>query len=267
MAGTVPIDPALPDPAEIQARAVRLATAVVGPFYSLYNRMGVVVVVTPGIAFAIALMAPDRLISIGGGLSVLFVGLGLTALPLRGRRFRAARELVADHNCHEAAEWKEETGTKMPRGLKAMERWLANHPVSPGRASLLLPLGRIAEADTAIAAIVPSTPEEAFAVDILRETRTLLLGGTPDLAPLRARWRDLPDLRERRHRRECLALLEAQAGVEHGADPINALAEARTEVDGVYWRYRTPVWLSLLIGLFGLLVVFAALLGASIAGL
>jgi hypothetical protein len=163
----------------------------------------------------------------------------ITLWPYADRRFRLAAELFSDHNCHERAEWKEKTGTRMPFGLKAAERWLAANPNARGRAYLLLPLGRVAEADQLIAGFTPATPDEAFGVELLRETRTLLLGGTPDTDRLRASLATLPDPRERRHRRECIAILDAQAAVAAGGDPMAVLAAAREEIDAVYWRYRT----------------------------
>jgi hypothetical protein len=80
-------------------------------------------------------------------------------------------ELLFDHNCHERWEWKQETGTNVPGNAVAARRWLDDHPTGKGRASMLLRVSRLVEADAAIAAIEPDTPEEAFGVEILRKTR------------------------------------------------------------------------------------------------
>jgi hypothetical protein len=185
--------------------------------------------------------------------------------PFRSAEFAAAAELISDHDCHERAEWKAETGTSMPRGLRAAKLWLLAHPTGPGRASLLLPLGRLEEADAAIGAIKTTTPEGEFGVEILRQTRALLVGATPDLSRLHDTWRGLPDPRERRHRRECLALLDAQIAVDAGRDPITELATARREIDDVYWTMRMPWLLAKLYLYAALFTCSAALLSWSVA--
>ena len=121
-----------------------------------------------------------------------------------------------------------------------MRRWLLAHPVGPGRASILLRMGQLEEAAQAIEAIESSTPEEAFGVDILRQTRILLTGQTPDLSGLHGSWRSLPDPRERRHRRECLALLDAQIAVDRGENPVPPLALARVDLGEVHPSMRAP---------------------------
>jgi hypothetical protein len=107
---------------------------------------------------------------------------------------------------------------------------------------MLLSLGRLTEADAAIAAIEPRTPEEAFGVEIDRKTREHLAGDRPDLAALHGLWRSLPDPRERRHRRECLAVLDAAITVADGGDPWPLLAQARAEIGEVHRSMRMP-WL------------------------
>jgi len=230
------------DPEVVQGRAVHLATGVVAPFAAVGRRMLRGFGIASGIGLAVGILTHAPLLGACTGLALSLGAAAAAWWPFHDAGLRAAVELYYDHDCHERAEWKADTGTPMPRGIKAVERWLAAHPSGPGRASLLLPMGRIAEADQAIAAIVPKSPEEAFSVDILRQTRTLLLGGMPDLAPLEERWRSLPDARERRHRRECLALLEAQVAIAAHESPLPVLATARREIGEVYWSMRTP-WL------------------------
>jgi hypothetical protein len=156
---------------------------------------------------------------------------------------RAGLELLFDHNCHERWEWKQETGTNVPGNAVAARRWLDDHPTGKGRASMLLRVGRLVEADAAIAAIEPDTPEEAFGVEILRKTREQIAGERPDLSALHAAWRSLPDPRERRHQRECLALLDALIAVAERRDPWSLLAPARAEIGEVHRSMRMP-WLA-----------------------
>jgi hypothetical protein len=66
----------------------------------------------------------------------------------------------------------------------------------------------------------------------------LLAGQRPDLAPLQSSWRELPDPRERRHQRECLALLEAEVAVADRKDPIPIIAAARREIEEVHPSMR-----------------------------
>jgi hypothetical protein len=236
---------------------------LVTPFYRQLTRMfvGFGLAIAAGFATSVATREP----MLGAGVSLLLAAAVaiISWLPFADPTFRRAAELFHDHNCHERAEWKATTGTPMPRGLPAVERWVAAHPDAPGRASLLVLLGRLDEADRAIANTQPKTPEEAFSLEITRQTRALAAGTVPDTASLHASWRALPDPRERRHRRECLAILDAQIAVEEGRDPLPVMAKGREEIDEVYWNVRVPwlmaKWASvvlLAIGSAGLLAVF-----------
>jgi hypothetical protein len=167
---------------------------------------------------------------------------------------RAGLELLFDHDCHERWEWKQDTGTNLPRNAKAARVWLEDHPTGDGRAALLVRLGRLVEADAAIAAIEPRTPEEAFGVEILRKTREQMAGDRPDLSALHASWRSLPDLRERRHQRECLAILDALIAVGERRDPWSILAQARADIGEVHRSMRMP-WLAARWAAYQLLIV------------
>jgi hypothetical protein len=237
------------DPAIVSARAVRLATGAFAPFSRVVVRTVAVIVVSIAAGVIAGFVAPEPVVGTLVSLTILVAAGVVVWWPLTDPAFSGASELFFDHDCHERAEWKAETGTPMPRGLKGAKQWLLANPIGPGRASMLLPLGRLGEADRAIEAMDPKTPEDAFGIEILRATRILYAGGRPDLGPLHATWRSLPDVRERRHRRECLALLDAEIAFDTGGDPIATLATARQEIDGVYWTMRTPwllaKWLSL----------------------
>ena len=253
-----------PDPLQIQATATRLAQGAFRGYYTPTIRSLILTTAAVAVAVAVGLLTSDRLLAVGIGLVILGPGLLVSLWPYTSRRFRLAVELFTDHNCHERAEWQQKTGTKMPYGLKAAERWLAENPTGRGRASLLLPLGRVAEADQLIASYVPETREDAVDIELLRETRSLLLGGTPDIGRVKAELLTLSDPRERRHRRECIALLEAQTAVAAGNDPMAVMAAAREEIDGVYWRYRTAWALAIFITGDVAITTVLGLLAASI---
>lgn len=245
---------------EVQQRAVRLAQGVVGPFNSLAQKFAVGFAISMAIAAAVgtASQQPSLTAVVGIGLSIVVAVVAWA--PLADARFRKGLELVYDHNCHEAAEWKAETGTSMPRGLPAVAKWLEANPTSRGRASLLLVVGRIEEADAAIAAIEPRTPAEAFDIELARQARTLLIGEAPDLQVLSATWSTLPDPREQRHRRECLAILEAEIAVGQGGDPMAVLAAARDEIPEVHWSMRTPALVAKWSLVAGLAIAVATIL-------
>ena len=227
-------------PSAVRARGARLAAGVYGPINPVYRLSAIGAAVGAALALAIGLTLHDPVRAALAGLVVAVVGFSAGWRPILDPDVRAALELISDHDCHERAEWKNETGTSVPRGVAAMRRWLLAHPSGAGRASILLRLGQLEEAAQAIEAIESSTPEEAFGVDILRETRILLTGQTPDLSDLHASWGSLPDPRERRHRRECLALLDAQIAVDRGENPGPPLASARVEIGEVHPSMRAP---------------------------
>jgi hypothetical protein len=231
-----------PGPSEVHARVMRLATGVLGPITMMYKRMtlGFLAAIVVGSIAGIATREP--LIGLALAFNLTLVAAAIAWWPMFDPAFRSAAELLLDHSCHELAQWKAETGTSMPRGMAAATRWIAQHPGAPGAASLLLFVGRLRDADRAIEAIDVATPEATFAVELLRQTRRLYAGDEPDLAALHTAWMPLSDPPERRHRRECIAFLEAQLAVDRGSDPIEVMALARDEVGDVHWTMRAP-WL------------------------
>jgi hypothetical protein len=249
------------NPSVVAARAAQLTRGVVAPFSRISKWMsnGFALAAVVGFGIAITTRSP-----IAGALT----GLGLSALaalvawrPFLDPKTRAAAELFYDHDRHEREEWKADHGTAPPRNRAGYETWLETNPAGHDAASILLMFGRLADADAVIAATTPRTPEEAFSIDILRQERVLLAGGKPDLAPLQAAWRSLPDPRERRHRRQCLALLEAKLAVANEGDPMAVLAVARRETGDVHRSMRLPRiltrWFGLAVALTGTAIVLS----------
>jgi hypothetical protein len=249
----------------VRERGARLASGLYGPIIRAHRFTAIGAALGAAVALALGITTHDPLRAGLAGLAVALVAFSVGWWPMSDPVLRAALELISDHDCHERAEWKRETGTSVPAGVKAMRRWLLEHPSGPGRASVLLQMGQLDEADQAIEAIQASTPEEAFGVEILRQTRILMAGETPDLAALRASWRSLPDVRERRHRRECLALLDAQVAVADGADPVPGLALARREIESVHPSMRAPRLLGRLLLYVAGGIVVAAIVSSGVS--
>lgn len=242
MAAIASVVPVTSEASVVYQRARKLGLSVVGPFHRMTRRMVLGFACAAVLALIAGLVTGRPMVALLVGVAASVVAGAIAWRSFFDDEFRQAVELTFDHDCHERAEWKAENGTSIPRNRAAMNRWLLDHPTSPGRASLLIAAGRLDEADAAIDAMTPSTPEQAFNVEVLRRTRMLYAGEMPDLADLHAAWRALPDPRERRHRRECLAVLEAFIAADLGADPMEPLARGRREAGQVHWSMRAP-WL------------------------
>jgi hypothetical protein len=217
----------------VRSRFCRLQAGLARPFAASYRGLLVALGIGAGLALVATSASRSPLTGALSGLAAASVIGVIALLPFADAGLRGALELINDHGTHERAEWRAETGTSIPRGFRRQEQWLVDHPVGPGRATILLILGRLAEANEAIALIEPATPEERFGVEIDRQTSRLLAGQRPELGALSSSWRALPDPVERRHRRECLALLEALVAVADREDPIPILATARQEIGEV----------------------------------
>ena len=229
-----------PDDPAAWTRALRLGRTAFRRIGSVARALYVATGIATGIGIAAHLAGLDHWAATGIGLVAALVCVGLVSLPFRDPSLRVATEIVSNHQQREAREWRDETGTRMPRGRPAMRRWLDEHPDSPGRGTLLTVLGRFAEAEASWRSLTPDTPGVAFGVEVQRETAILLAGREPDLARLHGLWPQIRDPFEREDRRECLALLEAQALVESGADPIAIVAAARGETGPIPVRCSVP---------------------------
>jgi hypothetical protein len=245
----------------VRNRFCRLQAGVTRPFVGSYRALLIALALGAGLAVVATSASRSPLIGALSGFAagVMIGAIGL--LPFANAALRGAIELINDHNAHERAEWRAETGTRIPAGIRQQEQWLVDHPIGPGRATVLLTLGRLPEADAAIAQMEPATPKEQFGVEILRETSRLLAGQRPELGAMASSWRALPDAIERRHRRECLALLEALVAVADHQDPIPVLAAARREIGEVQASMRLHRILGRWAAVGAAVIVVAAAIG------
>jgi hypothetical protein len=243
----------------VYERALDLVTSVVRVSFAPFRtvaKLGLAATFAAGFA---AGAAPGLTLGIALVLAFLLAYAIAAAVILRDAQVRAAMEIYLDHDRIEEADWRLDTGTKRPRGRVAAERWLREHPDSPNRVSTLVLLGRFEEADAELARRPPTTPDERFLVVSDAQYRIMFTGGMPDLSALRQAWEAIGDPRQRHHRRECLALQEAQAAVAAGDSPVECLARAMPEVGGVQPRVRVwvqaarPALFVLLVSVTGLL--------------
>ena len=165
------------------------------------------------------------------------------AASLVHRDERLAFELVLDLRRVGRRSWQEGIGMDAPQSRGSARQWIDSHPDEPVPIGVLLLVGRLEEADEAIAALGTVPPDAAFDVELLRQTRRLYGGDAPDLSVVGELWRTLPQPRRDVARGE-LAFLEAQAAAVSREDPVAVLAAARMEVSGVPWSVRAPVFVT-----------------------
>lgn len=254
-----PVVTADPVDAQAAARARRSAKATHDTLTRVIKSSLSLWVAAAVVGLAVAIVARDAAAASGLIVVLTLVGTVVAWWPLRDARLRLAWELVADHDCHEREEWKHATGARMPGSLKAASRWIEEHPGTTGRASFLLALGRLEEADRAIEALPPTTADKRFGIALLRATRQVYAGEAPEFGALRDQLVTLADRRLRRHRRACVALLEAGVAAEHGEDRVALLAGVRREVGEVHSSMRIGRVLGR-IGLLGVLTAWTAIL-------
>jgi hypothetical protein len=225
---------------DVYEQAVRLSATAFGEVFRVLRSttmVGLGMILSGAVIAAVwpSLEATTVLVA-----ALVITFLFLSLVTFRDARLRSAAEICLDHDRIESASWRRTTGTKRPRGRAAMERWLRENPTGPGRVTLLVQLGRFEEADDELARQIRTTPDELFSVASDRQYRIMFTGGTPDLAAVREAWQVITDPGQRHHRRECLALQEAQAGLEEGRDPLAALVAALPELGRVQLRCRVP---------------------------
>ena len=103
------------------------------------------------------------------------------AAPLVDGDRRRAFELIIDLRRAGVRSWREAGSMAAPESRGEARRWLDSHPDEPIPIGILLLVGRLEEADEAIAALGEVPPDSAFDVELLRQTRRLYGGETPDL--------------------------------------------------------------------------------------
>lgn len=155
------------------------------------------------------------------------LAVGVTLLPYRTPKSREAAELVRDHACREAKEWADAFGSPPPRTLKGCERWLREHPTGPGRASLLISLGRLDEAARELDSRPLTTPEGPFEMVLMRAQIATYRGQAPDIEAMRALLATLPDSRRQAARRQCIVTVQAWQAANQGEDAVAVLARGR----------------------------------------
>ena len=217
--------------------------ALTATFRRLDRSLGWVGVAAIAVGIALGIVVPGLP---GEGAVLVGVVLGIAsiavvgAVTLRDPALRAGLEIYFDHNRTEREAWRRRHGARHPRTRREIERWVAENPRSRDRLSLLTLLGRFEEVDEQLRHQPPRTQDQVCGDEIDRQYRVLFTGGPVDLAAARGRWSELEDPVERHHRRECLALLEAQVASASGQEPLATLRSAREEVGPVALRSR--VW-------------------------
>jgi hypothetical protein len=171
-----------------------------------------------------------------------------------GTRQEAALEAIIDHQILAGRSWWRVTRTRMPRTRRGAARWLDRNAETPSnllaRARLLLWVGKLGLARSALERFEPELPEDRFDLQVLRGELAYLEGRPIDLAPPRTALRSILERDVWRQRRVSLALLEARAAFQAGTDPWSPLAIARAELPVLDPRARG----SRIVG-FGVVVV------------
>lgn len=136
-----------PDDPAAWTRALGLGRATTGRIRNVARALYLAGGAAIGVGVAAHVAGADLLLANLLGAATAAVLVALASAPLRDPDLRAATELVTNHQVREGAEWKRETGTRMPRGRPAIRAWLEARPDAIGRGSLLTVIGRFAEAD------------------------------------------------------------------------------------------------------------------------
>lgn len=201
------------------ARAVRLSLATGA------------LVLGAGVGLLVA-EAPPR-VTFGVALAILVAGLAIAWSFLLRPSTRRAMRLVMAHDLHERKGFERATGGRMPRGERAMARWLAEHPGELGGFSVLVALGRLDEAERLLDAAARADADERFQDARARALLALLRDQVPDVALLESRLGDIRDPDRYQHRSACLAIVRAELAIDRGEPPIPILAAAEARVGPV----------------------------------
>jgi hypothetical protein len=236
-----PTGPSRPVDRETWTRIGRLTRGAFGTVRDVYTRVVLGAMSGAVLGSVIGFGIAPSIAGLAGALVAAAIPVLIGAVPLVRADLRRAFELVLDLRRSGDLLWKAVDGTAAPESRGAARSWLDSRPGGPIPISVLLVAGRLEEADQAIAGLGGVPPDAAFDVELLRQTRRLYGGDTPDLTVVGDLWRTLPQPRRDVARGE-LAMLEAQAVAADGGDPVALLAAARSDLSRVHWSVRAPVF-------------------------
>jgi hypothetical protein len=217
----------------VQEHLVRLCT----PMYRPVTQAAILSFATAGLVVGVGvglLIAdvPPRTI-FGVTLAIVVAGLAIAWSFLLRRPTRKAMHLVMAHDLLERKAFERTTGGPMPRGEKAIHRWLAEHPGELEGFSVLVGLGRLDDAERLLDTADRTDADDWFQDARARALLALLRGEEPDIALLERRLGDLRDPDRYQHRSACLAIVRAQVAIDRGQSPIPVLAATEERVGAV----------------------------------
>src|SRR5438876_7721285 len=102
----------------VRIRFCRLQAGVSRPFVGSYRALLIALALGAGLAFVATSASRSTLTGAltGFAAAALIGAIGL--IPFAGAGLRGAIELINDHHTHERAEWRAETGTRIPAGVR-----------------------------------------------------------------------------------------------------------------------------------------------------
>jgi hypothetical protein len=236
--------------------AAELGLAVLGPLAAVLVCWGRV----PAIGFVAAAAIPAPIL------------LALVAVRLRSRW--AAQDVLGWMDHAAAAEWRESTGSRMPRNSVGAGEWLRAHSENDVRPDLwvaaLLMAGRVAEAREGIARLPVETPRQHHRrLDL--ETAADAADGRPIGSAAADDAVGHDQAASQAERAVHLAYHAAVAAVGHGTDGLPDLAAARVAIGRLPARLAFRLWLirlrfAAISALFGAWLCAAIMVGLATAG-
>ena len=229
------------------------------------NLAGLAVLLAATVAGSLAvLLGANRVVAATLPVVIIVGGIGWLWVRFLESPRAAAAEALLHHDLIERARWRLRTGSSPPRSRAAAVRWLARNPepAAPyaadlaGRAELLAWIGDSPSASRTLNRIRPESPADRFDHLVARANLDVLDGRAPDLRPIQEALIQLDERDERRHRRVCLALVEARLAVADGTDPWAPICAARKDMDRVM---PAATLLSLTVRVVALMAVLSGL--------
>jgi hypothetical protein len=252
------------DERDARDRAMRLSRALRGPTIASYRLQLRTVIVAVMAGIVVVLVTRQVPLAVLTTAVLTPAGSVVAWSWLRRPEDRRVFEILRDHDDFERVEWKERhDGAARPRGPDASRKWLDANAGKPGAGVVLADLGRLDAARAAFDAEQDSGPEDAFAREVNRRFVDLYGGARLDTSDLHERLAALPDGVQRRHVRECLAILDAETAIADGREPWPVIAAAGPEI-GAVSPSMTTGWFALTIavvclaatGLVGVVAAF-----------